>query len=88
MKDDLLIPHCIYTINANLESTIFSCILSIVKNFPKAAVQTRNATLEQKIWLDRKQPSTPAVYLERSTIGSKYNDQTNLREKNKRKKKK
>ena len=42
-----------------------------------------NATLERKILLERKLPSTLAMYLERSTISSKYNDQTNLREKNK-----
>ena len=58
-------------------------MLSIVKIFPKATVQTMNATLERKILLERKLPSTLAVYLERSTISSKYNDQTNLREKNK-----
>ena len=87
MKDDLLIPHCIYTFNTNLESIIFSCMLSIVKIFPKAAVQTMNATLERKILLGRKQPSTPAVYLERSTISSKYNDQTILERKTRRKNK-
>lgn len=47
VKDDLLILHFYHACNTNLESTSsLLCKLPIVKIFPKAAVQTKNATLK------------------------------------------